>query len=307
MENQRPIIFGEVLFDVFPDKAVLGGAPFNVAWHLQGFGCAPLFISRVGNDDLGAQIRDGMASWGMDTAGVQTDETRPTGQVKIEMTGASHSFEILPDQAYDHINQEEARAALAGIDAALFYHGGLIAREEESAATLAALRSETEAPVFVDINLRTPFWTREGSLALMRGARWVKLNDEEIAQLAPNQTPEDLRATLGVERLILTRGEQGADLYSANGTKENCAPAAIDGFVDSVGAGDAFASVMILGLLKGWPAKVTMARAQAFASELCTHRGATIADQGVYDRYRKQWTQEQVAAQFDIIFTSLYN
>ena len=35
----RAIIFGEVLFDTFPDgTAVLGGAPFNVAWHLQGFG-----------------------------------------------------------------------------------------------------------------------------------------------------------------------------------------------------------------------------------------------------------------------------
>ncbi len=43
----RPMIFGEVLFDCFPDGAsILGGAPFNVAWHLHAFGQSPLFISR---------------------------------------------------------------------------------------------------------------------------------------------------------------------------------------------------------------------------------------------------------------------
>ena len=57
VDSERPIIFGEVLYDCFPDgQAVLGGAPFNVAWHLQGFGLNPLFISRVGDDPLGHLI-----------------------------------------------------------------------------------------------------------------------------------------------------------------------------------------------------------------------------------------------------------
>ena len=50
----KPLIYGEILFDIFPgDKKVLGGAPFNVAWHLQGFGLAPLFMSRIGEDAEG--------------------------------------------------------------------------------------------------------------------------------------------------------------------------------------------------------------------------------------------------------------
>ena len=295
ISNQRPIIFGEVLFDVFPDRAVLGGAPFNVAWHLQGFGCDPLFISRIGDDDLGTQIRGGMEGWGMDTAGLQTDTDHPTGQVKVDMSGSSHSFEILPHQAYDYIDADEAQAALSGVSPALLYHGGLIAREPGSKAALEALRAECSAPVFVDINLRAPFWTREGALALMQGACWVKINDEEIAQLAPDQGPEDFRTALEAERLILTKGEQGADLYYDGGV-ESCAPKAIDNFVDSVGAGDAFASVTILGLLKGWPVADTMARAQEFASALCGHRGATINDRGVYERFLQQWETGRAAA-----------
>ena len=50
-------IFGEVLYDVFPDGTqVLGGAPFNVAWHAQAFGLSPQFISRVGSDEAGDRV-----------------------------------------------------------------------------------------------------------------------------------------------------------------------------------------------------------------------------------------------------------
>ena len=41
--NKHPIaLFGEVLIDQFPEgQRILGGAPFNVAWHLQAFGQKP--------------------------------------------------------------------------------------------------------------------------------------------------------------------------------------------------------------------------------------------------------------------------
>ena len=65
--KQTIAIFGEVLFDQFPDnQQVLGGAPFNVAWHLQAFGASPCFISRVGNDAKAVTIKNAMQTWGMD-------------------------------------------------------------------------------------------------------------------------------------------------------------------------------------------------------------------------------------------------
>ncbi|MDX1571268.1 MAG: PfkB family carbohydrate kinase, partial [Xanthomonadales bacterium] len=67
-------VFGEVLFDHFPDGTrVLGGAPFNVAWHLQALGAEPQLISRVGSDPEGDAVRAAMAEWGMDTATLETD------------------------------------------------------------------------------------------------------------------------------------------------------------------------------------------------------------------------------------------
>jgi len=61
----KPLLFGEVLFDCFPNgEQRLGGAPFNLAWHLQALGDQPCLISRVGNDGLGEKIAREMTTWG---------------------------------------------------------------------------------------------------------------------------------------------------------------------------------------------------------------------------------------------------
>ena len=49
-----------------------------------------------------------------------------------------------------------------------------------------------------------------------------------------------------------------------------------------MGAGDAMAAVMILGLLRGWPLPLTLERAQSFASEIVGQRGATVEDRAFY-------------------------
>jgi len=103
-QEQRPVMFGEVLFDMFPDgSVVLGGAPFNVAWHLQAFGLSPLLISRVGADALGRQVSAAMQEWGMDRSGLQLDSAHPTGTVSISFSDGEPKFDIVPNRAFDYI------------------------------------------------------------------------------------------------------------------------------------------------------------------------------------------------------------
>ena len=110
-----PIVVGEVLFDEMPDGVrVLGGAPFNVAWHLAAFGLRPLMISRVGADDAGDEVLAAMESWGMDTSGVQRDPVHPTGKVRVELDAGEPTFEILPGQAYDHVDGDRAVRLISG-------------------------------------------------------------------------------------------------------------------------------------------------------------------------------------------------
>mgnify|MGYP001819291232 CR=1 FL=1 len=150
MREPSPVVFGEVLFDCFEDGSqVLGGAPFNVAWHLQAFGCAPLLISRVGDDPQGRQIRDTMQHWGMTTAGLQKDSAHPTGEVRVSLQAGQPSFDILPDRAYDHIQAD----AMPPMNPLLVYHGSLGLRLAESTQAIDRLLQQHPAPVFMDVNL----------------------------------------------------------------------------------------------------------------------------------------------------------
>ena len=99
--HKRPVIFGEVLFDHFADGSrILGGAPFNVAWHLRGFNSNPLVISAVGDDAEGREILERMTSWDLMTHGVQVDRKHPTGRVTATVVDGENRFEIAPGQAW---------------------------------------------------------------------------------------------------------------------------------------------------------------------------------------------------------------
>lgn len=288
----RPVIFGEVLFDTFPDgREVLGGAPFNVARHLHAFGCNPLFISRVGDDERGETVRRAMQEWGMDTAGLQSDPLHPTGIVKIAMQGTSHTFDILPEQAYDFINAEHALSLLHNNEVSLLYFGSLIERSGVSRETLHTLRAQS-LPLFVDINLRAPWWSRDRVASLLQGVDWVKLNDEELVQLGYAgdlaQAAADMRNEYGFRLLVVTRGEKGAMFISEQGQEEG-EPVEVNNLVDTVGAGDAFSSVTILGLLRGWGRGETLQRALGFAAHLCEVRGAVLPDHAYYQRCLSEW------------------
>ncbi len=292
----RAIIFGEALFDTFPDgTAVLGGAPFNVAWHLQGFGLTPLFISRVGSDARAEQVLDAMTGWGMDLAGVQRDSTRPTGVVQIQLQGKGHSFDIVPDQAYDHIDADAALGHI-GDDSALLYHGSLIARAPGSRQALERLRA-AGLPTFVDINLRAPWWDEQSVKVILQGARWVKLNDEELVVLSGGTrtdqigVAQSMRAHYGLAMLVVTRGAGGAFITTADDLMQG-SPVTVDVLVDTVGAGDAFSSVVILGLIHDWPLGQTLQRALEFAAAICRIRGATTTDRNLYSSHLQRWQHE---------------
>lgn len=293
----RPVIFGEVLFDCFEDgTCVLGGAPFNVAWHLRGFGLNPLFISRVGDDALGGQVIDAAQRWGLDTSAIQCDAAHPTGVVRITLDHGQPTFAILADQAYDFIDPQQATAAANPINTAVLYHGTLATRSAVSAEALNLLRQQSAAPTFVDINLRAPWWQSDSLHHAIEGASWVKLNDQELNEVcATAPAAADLTDAAGalcrryrIDTLIVTRGAEGALLLD-RGDVWSGRPPTLSSVTDTVGAGDAFSAVTLLGLLRGWSPPTVLTRAMQFAAALCGVRGATVADRDFYQRFLQQW------------------
>jgi len=294
----RPVIFGEVLFDLFPDSAAeLGGAPFNVAWHLEGFGLRPLFISRVGRDENGRKVLERMREWGMDITGIQQDDRYPTGRVAVTFNGSQPGFNILPDQAYDHIDATRALHPLADRQYSMLYHGSLITRSSTAGKTLKKL-NEMSLPVFFDVNLRPPWWEMKRVKKQLEAACWVKMNEEELVRISSGEGTVDdgleemarqLFVKYHLEALLITRGAQGAFLIVENERLVSSSPVKVNNLVDSVGAGDAFSAVMILAIIHKWPWTLALQRAGEFARQICRLRGATSAGPDVYRQYRQQW------------------
>ncbi len=228
MSISRPLIIGEVLFDQLPDgQRVLGGAPFNVAWNLQGLGLAPLLISAVGQDEPGRIVREQMEGWSLDTSALQVSQNRPTGEVHVELEAGQPSFHILNDQAYDEIQLPDF--PISDSEFSLLYHGSLAYRNEPSRSTIGHLISASGLPRFVDINIRQPWFDRAWIPDLLSDAQWIKLSDQELAWITelPCETQseilkatQELKHRYGGRRCLITCGAAGA--YAVDEDGDDC-------------------------------------------------------------------------------------
>lgn len=52
----KVLSFGEVLWDIYPDKKYIGGAPLNFAAHLAKHGEEIYMLSCLGKDSLGEEL-----------------------------------------------------------------------------------------------------------------------------------------------------------------------------------------------------------------------------------------------------------
>jgi fructokinase len=303
----RPLIFGEILFDHFPDgKRVLGGAPFNVAWHLQGLGANPLVVSCVGQDPPGTAALDAMAEWGMDRRAVHVDASHPTGTVAVALDAGEPKYDIRADQAYDYVPADVVKHLQTDVPYGLLYHGTLALRTEAARVALAAIRDTSDLPLYVDLNLRAPWWDCELIGQVLEAARWVKLNDDELAIVARESRTSHaglegleaqakrLASHYALEQLIVTRGARGAVVVGPDHPPIQTEAAPITSLVDTVGAGDAFSAVFLIGLLREWDTETTLKRAVRFASAICSVPGATTRDAALYRTLSENWGEAQV-------------
>ena len=138
---------------------------------------------------------------------------------------------------------------------------------------------------------------------MVQHATWVKLNAEELNQLAATTTrdrggllaaAQRLLEDNGLQRLVVTLGADGALAVDAAAGAASVEGATVEDFVDPVGAGDAFAAVTLIGLLEDWPVEVALGRANEFAAVVCGHQGATLPDRADYTRVLASWEGDDV-------------
>lgn len=309
-KSQKTIgIFGEVLADIFPDETVLGGAPFNVARHLQAFGLHPVMITRTGQDALRTQLLQEMQRLNMDVSGLQVDGVHPTGQVNVTMTDGGHDFEILENQAYDHIHAGITHMVTMSLKPEMVYFGTLAQRSMPSRLALDKFLEDGKCPRFLDINLRAPFYDKHTIQRSLLRSDIVKLNEEELVIIANyfNMNAENtdknnddehhhyesakkLAKEFDIKQIIVTAGQQGAWMITGKKIiKTDAIFAEKVALVDTVGAGDAFSAVCMLANTLNWEHDLMINRANAFASAICGIRGGAPANTDFYTPFMHQW------------------
>lgn len=294
------VLFGEVLEDIFPDRSVLGGAPFNVARHLNAFAQNPVLITRLGNDAVCDKVFHVMLQNRMETLGLQRDKSYPSGQVQVQNKDGENYFDILPMQAYDFIHPAVVRMISLSVHPDMVYFGTLAQRQPTSRYALKTLLRSSKALKFLDVNLRAPWYDEKMLRQSMQMADIVKLNSKELGILAemfelPQGSPQEHALTLieqfNLEQIIVTCGEDGAWLINRDG-KIFChigIKVSEANLVDTVGAGDGFSAVFILGTLRRWPIATTLERANAFAAAICGIRGAVPDHANFYAPFLVDW------------------
>ncbi|MBR9922243.1 MAG: carbohydrate kinase [Bacteroidetes bacterium] len=250
MSNLKAIAFGEVLWDMLPDGKQPGGAPMNVAYHLNCLGVNSAMISCIGDGPSGKELKAFLESKGIDTRLIQVDPKHPTGRVEVSLdAGGSPSYDIVTSVAWDFIQLPADHGSpmlaeeVAGADAFIF--GSLACRSKTSRDTLFTLLESAKKRVF-DVNLRTPWFDKDLVDVLMQESDILKMNDEELELIAGwydiqgNQTEklEMLFKMFDPDLIIMTRGGNGAVCFTENGLSEQSGfPVKV---VDTIGSGDAF-------------------------------------------------------------------
>lgn len=249
------VCFGEVLWDVFPTHKKIGGAPLNVACRLKSFNNNVTMISGIGQGKSGIKLIDFIKERGIKTSCIQVHNEYKTGKVKVMLNEkGSASYDIKYPRAWDKIRLTEInKTAVKNADAFVF--GSLVARDESSRNTLYALLELAKYKIF-DLNLRTPYYTKELLIQLMDKADFIKFNDDELYQVSKsmgskfNSLEQNLKfiaKKTNTKSICVTKGEHGAVLLYENKLYYN------SGFlikvIDTVGAGDSFLGSLISQLL----------------------------------------------------------
>jgi fructokinase len=278
------VSFGEALWDLLPDGAVLGGAPLNFAYRVGSLGHKAGLISALGSDQLGDRAMRQIADLGMDTGLIQRRPSLPTGTVAVEVdpSGDPH-FTINAPAAYDSIRMDPGLTeAVSAADCLCF--GTLIQRATDSRHTLAAVvEAYDRGSVLCDINLRKDCYTEESILRSLDWAQILKINETELPEVCQvvglnvsgvlDQT-EALLEKSGLSCCLVTLGRRGAYAVTREGERVY-GPAYRVRKMDAAGSGDACTAGFVHGLLALGDLALACRLGNAMGSAVAGQHGAT--------------------------------
>lgn len=245
-------VVGESLVDVVrrPDGEVSahpGGSPANVAVGLARLGAAVTFVTHYGDDAHGRMIDRHLRDNGVLTpSGRRPGTATSVAEATLDDAGlARYEFRVRWQLGPRPPQVPESSLCL--------HTGSIAAVLEPGASTVEAMVRQARdlMTISYDPNCRptlmgTPVEARPRVERLVRYADVVKVSDEDLGWLYPDQPPDVLAGAWlasGPGLVVVTRGARGCYAVTAGG--EVGRPARSVDVVDTVGAGDAFTAGLL--------------------------------------------------------------
>lgn len=274
----KAVCFGEVLWDILPDKRLPGGAPMNVAYHLNQLGVPAAMISRVGDDELGKELFDYFTSKKVTADFIQTDHEYDTSRVLAKVEGNHVTYDIVKPVAWDFIRYSRQIQQLIA-DTPYFIFGSLGARSEVSRQTLYELLEVARHKV-LDINLRKPHYEQSTLDHLLRHADVLKLNEDELHLLSDwfgfkgndKELITAFQDKYHLNMILATRGDKGAIVLNDGQWYEH--PGFKVVVADTIGSGDSFLAAFLSRFINGNPVAEALTFASGLGAFIATKQGA---------------------------------
>ena len=282
------LVFGEIIWDIYPDQKLIGGAGLNFAAHGSRCGCESFMCSAVGNDSLGSDAIAAAESFGVNSEFIKKIDF-PTGQCLVTINSAGiPSYNVLRGVAYDNITANDKdieKINKIGFDA--LYFGSLIQRGLTSRASLRKICEEFNfGEIVCDVNLREGCYDLDSIAFCFENATVIKISDEEEPTLrhlgeysAEDDSPESVARAISkkytqIKYVILTLGAKGAYVYCANRSEGFFKESKKVKVASTVGAGDSFFAAWVSSYLCGESAVTATERAIALSGFVVSHTDA---------------------------------
>lgn len=275
------VCFGEVLWDIYPDRIEIGGAPFNVYYRLHSLGNNVKIISSIGDDDLGLKARNFFKKNNLNSEFISIDKEHKTGQVKIQLESGEPSYNIVDNVAWDFIPIKKEYTS-EKLDYLIF--GSLAVRKDKSFETLKEIIRKSKFNI-LDLNIRQEYYKKDKLHYLLNSSDFLKINMDELFVLRDlfnikyhetEDIAQKIFSKFNLKYICLTNGSVNSSVFDGN--KFIYVESLKVESIDNVGAGDNFlASFIDEYFIKKKPLKSSLKIASIYGAITTTKKGAIPA------------------------------